>query len=77
MLKIINKIDKKINSLAWTFISTGVILVLLAVLVVWTDFMLRLTCGMIILVVAYTFIYSGYRLWDFKKELKGLFGIKK
>jgi hypothetical protein len=77
MIKIINKIDKKINGLAWTCISTGVILVLLAVLVVWTDFMMRLTFGMIILVIAYTFIYAGYRLWDFKKELKEIFGIKK
>ncbi|MCX6796740.1 MAG: hypothetical protein NTW06_04575 [Candidatus Falkowbacteria bacterium] len=77
MIKILNKFERKINGLAWTFISTGIILVLLAVLVVWTDFMLRLTCGMIILVVAYTFIYAGYKLWDFKKELKEFFNIKK
>ncbi len=76
MIKILNKISKKIDSLIWTYISTGIILVLLAILVVWTDFMLRLTCGMIILVIAYTFVYAGYKLWEFKKDLKEYFKIK-
>jgi len=70
MIKFLNKVNKKINSLIWTYISTGIIMVLLAVLVAWTDFMLRLTCAMIILVVAYTFIYAGYKLWELKKDLK-------
>jgi hypothetical protein len=77
MIKIINVIEKKIDGLVWTFITTGIILILLAVLVVWTDFMLRLTCGLIILVVAYTFIYVGYKLWDFKKIVKESLKIKK
>ena len=76
MIKILNKISKKIDSLIWTYISTGIILVLLAILVVWTDFMLRLTGGMIILVIAYTFVYAGYKLWEFKKDLKEYFKIK-
>ena len=76
MIKFLNKVNKKINSLIWTYISTGIIMVLLAVLVAWTDFMLRLTCAMIILVVAYTFIYAGYKLWELKKDLKEYFKIK-
>ena len=77
MIKIFNVIEKKINGLIWTFSTTGIILILLAVLVVWTDFMLRLTCGLIILVVAYTFIYAGYKLWDFKNIFKESLKIKK
>ena len=77
MSKIFQTIEKKINGLIWTFTTTGIILVILAVLVVWTDFMLRLTCGLIILVVAYTFIYAGYKLWDFKKIVKESLKLKK
>lgn len=77
MSKIFKMIEAKVNGLIWTFITTGVILIILAVLVVWTDFMLRLTCGLIILVVAYTFVYVGYKLWDFKKMVKEHLKIKK
>lgn len=76
MIKLLSKVNKKINSLIWTYISAGVILALLAVLVAWTDFMLRLTCAMIILVLAYTFVYAGYKLWQLKKDLKEYFKIK-
>lgn len=76
MIKLLNKVNKKINSLIWTYISAGVVLALLAVLVAWTDFMLRLTCAMIILVLAYTFVYAGYKLWQLKKDLKEYFKIK-
>jgi hypothetical protein len=77
MSKILKTIEKKVNGLIWTFIATGIILILLSILVVWTDFMLRLTCGLIILVVAYTFIYAGYKLWDFKKVVLESLKIKK
>lgn len=77
MLKFLNKIEKKINTLIWTYVSTGVILLLLAILIVWNDFLFRITVGLIIVVIAYTFIFVGVRLWEFKKEIKSYLKIKK
>lgn len=51
-------------------VSTGIILTLLAILIVWTDFMLRLTFGLIVLVLAYTFLYGGYKVWTLKREIE-------
>jgi uncharacterized membrane protein YqjE len=70
MIDLFRTIHKKINGLIWSFISTGVILLMLSVLIVWTDFMLRLVFGLIVLVVAYVFIYSGYKLWALRKEIE-------
>ena len=66
MINLFKEINKKINGLVWSFISTGIILMLLAVLIVWTDFMLRLTVGLLVLVIAYAFLYGGYKIWTVK-----------
>ncbi len=70
MVNLFKEIHKKINGIIWSLISTGIILVLLAILVVWTDFMLRLVFGLMILVIAYIFIYGGYKAWHIKKEIE-------
>ncbi|MEA3398770.1 MAG: hypothetical protein U9R06_03440 [Patescibacteria group bacterium] len=76
MIHLFKKINKKINSLIWGLISTGVLLMMLAILIVWTDFLLRLVVGLIVLAVAYTFLYSGYKLWMLKKEIEDHMGMK-
>lgn len=63
-------INKKINGVIWSFVSTGIILTLLAILIVWTDFMLRLVFGLFVLVLAYTFLYGGYKVWTLKREIE-------
>ena len=70
MIHFFQEINKKINGLVWSLASTGVILMMLAVLIVWTDFMLRLVFGMFVLVVAYAFLYAGYKVWAVKKEIE-------
>jgi len=70
MVDLFKKINKKIDSLIWSLISTGVILLVLAVLIVWTDFMLRLVFGLLVVVIAWVFIYGGYRLWHIKREIE-------
>lgn len=70
MENLFRKINKKINGFIWSLVSTGIILTLLAILIVWTDFVLRLVFGLFVLVVAYTFLYSGYKLWTLKKEIE-------
>ncbi|MCU0679643.1 MAG: hypothetical protein MUC28_04340 [Planctomycetes bacterium] len=76
MVKLFPKIDKKFDHLAWTMASTGLILLLLSVLIVWTDFMLRLVIGLIVLVIAYMFLYGGYKIWSMKNEIKKHLGLK-
>jgi len=69
MDKISMVVDKKIDRLAWVLVANGVLLLILGVLIVWTDFMLRLVMGLVAVIVAYVFLYSAYKLWHFKKIL--------
>ncbi|MCK5061533.1 hypothetical protein KAR28_03195 [Candidatus Parcubacteria bacterium] len=70
MVNLFKEINKKFNGLIWSLVSTGVILLLLSILIVWTDFMLRLVFGLIVLVVAYVFLYGGYKIYALKKEIE-------
>ncbi len=70
MQNLIKQVNQKVNSLIWSLISTGIILLMLAVLVVWTDFILRLVFGMFILVLAYAFFYGAYKVWSIKKDIE-------
>jgi hypothetical protein len=72
MINFIKKTNKKLNGIIWSFISTGVILIILSILIVWTDFMLRLVVGLIVLVIAYVFLYVGLRVLAVKKEIDKL-----
>ena len=69
MINFVKVIHRKINGLVWSFLSTGIILVMLSILIVWTDFMLRLVIGLLVLVVAYAFLFTGFRLMALKKEI--------
>lgn len=71
----LKKLKKKINGFIITLISTGVILSILAVLIVWTDFVLRLVIGLLVVVIAYTFFYAAYKIWTLKKEIEKYFKI--
>ena len=77
MLDLVKQINKRINGLIWSFVTTGVVLMMLAVLIVWTDFMLRLVMGLLVVVIAYTFLYAGYRLWTIKMEVENKYSIFK
>jgi hypothetical protein len=69
MDKISTTVDKKINHLVWVLVVNGIIMLILGVLIVWTDFMLRLVMGLMAVIVAYVFLYSAYKILHFKKVL--------
>ena len=69
MKKIHTIVDKKINHLILVLVGNSVFLLILGVLIVWTDFMLRLVIGLVTLLVAYVFLYGAYKLWGLKKHL--------
>jgi len=71
------KINHKINSLIWSLFSTGILLLLMAVLIIWTEFLLRLIFSLITLVIAYAFIFSAYKLWHLRKDINSHFSVKK
>jgi len=76
MVNLIKEISKKINGLIWSLISTGAILLLMGILIVWTDFMLRLVIGLFVLLIAWIFLYGGYKLWTLKKEAEKYLKLK-
>ncbi|MCK5416617.1 hypothetical protein KAI92_04275 [Candidatus Parcubacteria bacterium] len=63
-------LNDKINHLVWSLITTGIVLIMLAVLVFSTEFMIRLMFGILILIIAYMFIYGAYKVHAIKKEVK-------
>jgi hypothetical protein len=75
MLNLVKTVNKKINGVIFSLLSTGVVLMMLSVLIVWTDFMLRLVIGVFVLVVSYVFVYGAYKIWTIKKEIEKYFKI--
>jgi len=69
MKKINNMIDAKIDHFVWVLLGNGIFLLILGVLIVWTDFMLELVVGLITILVAYVFLYGAYKLHKIKKHL--------
>lgn len=69
MLTITKKIHHVLNGMMTNFITTGVILLMLGILIVWTDFVLRLVVGFATIVVAYMFFYGAYKIREIKKEM--------
>lgn len=67
MPNILAIVRQKLNDLMWTFISVGVIMVVLALLVVWTEVALKLFVGLAILLVAYCLFYAAYKISHVRK----------
>ncbi|MFH1522772.1 MAG: hypothetical protein ABIE43_03050 [Patescibacteria group bacterium] len=63
-------INKKVNGVIWTLVSTGIFLLILGVLIVWTDFLLRLIIGLFVVIVAYVFFYLAYKIRSFKNDIE-------
>ena len=70
MIPLFKEINRRINGIIYSLLGTGIILLMLGVLVAWTDFMLRLVFALIVITVSYVFIYGAYKLWSIKKEIE-------
>jgi uncharacterized membrane protein YraQ (UPF0718 family) len=69
MEKISTAIDKKTNHLIGVLVANAIFLLILAVLIVWTDFMLRLVMGLVAVIIAGVFLYTAYKLRHFREAL--------
>ncbi len=67
-------LEKKIDSTIFAFIGNGVVLLLLGLLIAFSDFMLRVVVGAMVFVVSYAFFFWAYRLWTIKKEIEKWIG---
>lgn len=70
MLVFLKSVNNKINGLFWSLLFTGIILLLLSILIVWTDLILRLMLGFFVLIIAYIFLYGAFKVWELKKEIR-------
>ncbi|MDD4901088.1 MAG: hypothetical protein PHS62_03180 [Patescibacteria group bacterium] len=73
MQNLIKSIKKRVNWTIINLVSMGLILVLLGILTVWTDFVLRLVVGLFILIIAYAFFHLAYKIWWIKQEVEKFF----
>lgn len=76
MKTFITLIKKKINGVIASMIATGVVLLILAVLIVWTDFVLRLIVGLAVIIMAFGFFFGACKIWSLKREVEKYLGIK-
>ncbi len=73
MLNFVKQTKKKINGFIFHLIFSGVVMLLLGVMIVWTDFLLRLVVGLFVIIIAYSFFYGAYKIWWLKKEIEKYF----
>ena len=67
MANILDIVRRKLSDLQRVFIVNGIIMLILAVLIVWTDVILRLLVGLVILLVAYSLFYVAYKVHIVRK----------
>jgi peptidoglycan/LPS O-acetylase OafA/YrhL len=77
MQNLFKQINHKANSFIWSLMFTGFILIVLALLIWFTDFMLRFMVGLLIILAAGGFFYGAFKLRRLKKEFEKFFRLNK
>jgi hypothetical protein len=58
---------RKLAEIQRVFIVNGIIMLVLAVLIVWTNVVLQLLVGLMVLLVAYSLFYIAYKVHTIRK----------
>lgn len=69
MANLIDIARHKLSGLQRVFIVNGSIMLVLAVLIAWTDIVLRLLVALVILLIAYSLFYVAYKIHSVRKML--------
>lgn len=69
MQNLFKTINCRMNGMIIHLTISGVILAMAAVLIVWTDFFLKLVIGLLAVVAAYMFFYLAYKIWWLKRQI--------
>ncbi len=72
MENVIKAINKKVKQIIISLTVVGILLLILSFLTVWTEFMAKLVMGMVILLMAYVFLSTAYRLWQIQQNFKDI-----
>jgi|GEM_PF-359972 len=73
MPNLLKPIKKKINQIVFSFSFTGVTLLVLGFLMVWTKIgqqLFIIMMGLIIIVIAFSFFYWAYKIWAIKRDVE-------
>jgi len=77
MEKIFKAIRGKLNQVINSLFVVGGLLLILSFLTVWTSFMAKLVLGTVILLLAYAFLTTAYRLRKINQDLNNFWKVKK
>lgn len=69
MSNLISVVKGKLDALRWNFIIIGVVLLILSILIVWTDIILRLLVGLFVLLFSYCLFYVAHKIHVIRKHL--------
>jgi len=69
MANLLDVSRRKISEIQRVFIINGVIMLILAVLIVWTDAFLKLLVGVFVLLISYSLFYTAYKIHTIRKLL--------
>ncbi len=67
MGNILDMARRKLAEIQRVFIVNGIIMLVLAVLIVWTNVVLQLLVGLMVLLVAYSLFYIAYKVHTIRK----------
>ncbi len=67
MVNLLEMARKKLADIQRVFIINGIIMLVLAVLIVWTDVVLQLLVGLMVLLIAYSLFYVAYKVHAIRK----------
>ncbi|PIR93472.1 hypothetical protein COT99_00615 [Candidatus Falkowbacteria bacterium CG10_big_fil_rev_8_21_14_0_10_43_10] len=70
MKNFFTSIDKQFNGFIVNLLIAGSLLLVFSVLIVWSDFVLRLVIGLAFLIAAWLSFYVSYKLYHFKQKIK-------
>ena len=70
MKNFFTSLDKQFNGFIVNLLIVGILLLIFSVLIVWSDFVLRLIIGLSFLIAAWLAFYVAYKLYHFKKKIK-------
>jgi len=70
MKNLFTSIDKQFNGFIVNLVIAAVLLLVFSVLIVWSDFVLRLVIGLSFLIAAWIAFYTAYKLYALKRKIK-------
>jgi uncharacterized membrane protein len=69
MINLIKKINQHINFFVFILVTSGIILLLLGLLMAWSELILRVTVAGETILIGYVFLHLAFRLNHMKNEV--------